>query len=145
MKTAVHELPVISLVWYRTTGTLLPPVWRICRAVSVRGFNVCGEHKHQTTCWATVGHLGGVVSEYRSVSYLLREVMCSSDSPPSSSLMMNSLSFSSPGCTGKLLRKMSTGRVDSGKRQHPQWFMKAFLLTDCPVVLRCYEWKKKVV
>ena len=60
-------------------------------------------------------------SEYKSAgfwfffgtkSYLLREVMCSSDRPPSSSLMMNSLSFSSPGCTGKLLRKMSRRTID---------------------------------
>lgn len=40
-------------------------------------------------------------------SYLRRDVMCSSDSPPSSSLMMKSLSLSSRGSTGKLLRKMS--------------------------------------
>lgn len=47
--------------------------------------------------------------------YLLREVMCSSDRPPSSSLTMNSLSFSSPGCTGKLLRKMSRRTIDYKK------------------------------
>lgn len=46
-------------------------------------------------------------------SYLLREVMCSSDRPPSSSLMMKSLSFSSAGCTAKLLRKMSARTRES--------------------------------
>lgn len=38
--------------------------------------------------------------------------MCSSDSPPSSSLMMKSLSLSSRGSTGKLLRKMSRRAKD---------------------------------
>lgn len=42
-------------------------------------------------------------------SYLLREAICSSERPPSSSFIINNLSLSSFGCTGKLLRKISVG------------------------------------
>lgn len=53
--------------------------------------------------------------------YLRRDVMCSSDRPPSSSLMMKSFSSSSPGCTGKLLRKMS-GSVKTDVRS-AEWIV----------------------
>ncbi len=42
-------------------------------------------------------------------SYLLRDAICSSERPPSSSFIINNLSLSSFGCTGKLLRKISVG------------------------------------
>lgn len=45
------------------------------------------------------------------ISYLLREAICSSERPPSSSFIINNLSFSSFGCTGKLLRKISVGTI----------------------------------
>lgn len=78
-------------------------------------------------------------------SYLRREVMCSSDRPPSSSLTMNSLSFSSPGCTGKLLRKMSRRKIDwGGGSQYIQKYMKAFSLTDSLLILRWNDSKSIV-
>lgn len=45
------------------------------------------------------------------ITYLLREAICSSERPPSSSFIINNLSLSSFGCTGKLLRKISVGTI----------------------------------
>ncbi len=43
-------------------------------------------------------------------SYLLRDAICSSERPPSSSFIINNLSWSSFGCTGKLWGKYLWGR-----------------------------------
>lgn len=52
------------------------------------------------------------------ISYLLREAICSSERPPSSSFIINNLSLRSFGCTGKLLRKISVGTVHIQKITH---------------------------
>lgn len=62
-------------------------------------------------------------------SYLRRDAMCSSHRPPSSSLMMYSLSFSSCGRTGKLLRKMSGRNNRSKNSHHAECNIKARLVT----------------
>ena len=78
------------------------------------------EHKESSTSQWRLWHYRKWIQSsvfvfcFLSDSYLRREVMCSSDRPPSSSFMMKSLSFSSPGCTGKLLRKISGRKIDLG-------------------------------
>lgn len=88
---------------------------------------------------------GEYKSSHRFVSYLLREVMCSSDRPPSSSLMMNSLSFSSPGCTGKLLRKISRRTVKQQVRKKVNTINRTWKLFSWHIVFTsCDEMTQKL-
>lgn len=80
-------------------------------------------------------------------SYLLREVICSSEKPPSTSLTKNSLSFSSPGCTGKLLSKISGGaikinKINNDKLKLFSWQSETYGFSDFTWNLELNNYKK---